>query len=292
MNDIIRINRIRVYVYMTLIMIILGLLGTLLSSAFNWGLTGTGVFLIIGGLVNIVAYFFSDRLIMRASRAKPLQREQAPELFGIVDELAMTANIPVPKIYLLDDPSMNAFATGRNPQHAAIAVTRGLLEKLTHEEVKGVVAHELAHIRNWDTLLMTAVAVLAGLISIVADMYWRSRIISAASDRDRSGIMDYINLCLAVFAPLTALLIQLAISRQREFLADATGAQIALSTSGLAGSLDKISRDRRPLPQMSSATAHICFSNPLKEGGLLEKLFSTHPPIPERIQKLNQLQLG
>jgi heat shock protein HtpX len=292
MDEIIRLNRMRVYIYMTLIMIILGILGTLLSSAFNWGLTGTGVFLIVGGLVNIVAYFFSDRLIIRAAKAKQLKREQAPELFLIVEELASVGQIPVPKIYLLDDPSMNAFATGRSPQHAAIAVTRGLLEKLNVEEVKGVVAHELAHIRNWDTLLMTAVAVLAGLISIAADIYWRSRIISKASDRDRSGITAYISLALAVFAPLTAMLIQLAISRQREFLADATGAKFARNTAGLAASLEKISRDRRPLPHMSHATAHICFSNPLQEGGLLDKLFSTHPPIPDRIQKLNQLNLG
>jgi heat shock protein HtpX len=292
MNELMRQNRMRVYIYMTLIMIILGVLGTLLSGAFHWGLTGTGVFLIIGGLVNLVAYFFSDRLIIRAAKAKLLQREQAPELFQIVEELASIGQIPVPKIYLLNDSSMNAFATGRSPKHAAVAVTRGLLEKLSVEEVKGVVAHELAHIRNWDTLLMTAVAVLAGLISIIADIYWRSHAISKASDRDRSGVMAYISLALAVFAPLTAMLIQLAISRQREFLADATGARMACSTAGLASSLEKISRDRRPLPHMSHATAHICFSNPLQEGGLLDKLFSTHPPIPERIQKLNQYNLG
>jgi heat shock protein HtpX len=281
-----------VYFYMTLIMIILGSIGMFLSNALHLGLTGTGVFLLVGALVNIVAYFFSDRLIIRASRAKPLQRQQAPELYAIVDDLAIIGQIPAPKIYLLDDPSMNAFATGRNPKHSAIAVTRGLLEKSTVEEVKGVVAHELAHIRNWDTLLMTAVAVLAGIISIMSDIFWRSRIISSASDRDRSGVMAYISLALAVFAPLTAMLVQLAISRQREFLADATGAQMAHSPAGLASSLDKISRDRRPLPHMSHATAHICFSNPLQEGGLLDRLFSTHPPIPDRIQRLHKLQIG
>jgi heat shock protein HtpX len=282
----------RVYIYMTLIMLILGLLGTSLSSLFNWGVSGTAVFLIVGGIVNIVAYFFSDRLIMRASKAKHLQREQVPELFTLVEELCTKAQIPVPKIYLVDDSSMNAFATGRNPKHAAIAVTRGLLEKLTIEEVKGVVAHELAHIRNWDTLLMTAVAVLAGLISIIADIYWRSSIMNKAGDRDRSGALAYISLFFAIFAPISAMLIQLAISRQREFLADATGSQMANSPTGLASSLEKIGRDRRPLPHMSNATAHLCFSNPLQEGGLLDKLFSTHPPIPERIQKLKQLQLG
>jgi heat shock protein HtpX len=292
MHDIIRHNQMRVCIYMMAIMMILGLLGMLLSSVFHWGLSGTGAFLILGGLINMVAYFFSDRLIIRAAKARQLQRENAPELFSIIDELAVHGQIPAPRIYLLDDSSMNAFATGRNPKHAAVVVTRGLLEKLTVEEVKGVVAHELAHIRNWDTLLMTAVSVLAGLISIIGDIYWRSQIISRASNRDRSGIMGYLSLAFAVFAPLTAFLIQMAISRHREYLADATGSVLANNAAGLSASLEKISRDRRPLPYMSHATAHLCFSNPLQEGGLLDRLFSTHPPIADRIARLEQLKLG
>jgi heat shock protein HtpX len=254
MHDIIRHNQIRLCIYMLAIMTVFGLLGMLLSSIFHWGLSGTGAFLIVGGLINWVAYFFSDRLIIHASKARQLQREEAAELFSIIDELAVHGEIPAPRLYLLDDTSMNAFTTGRNPEHAAVVVTRGLLEKLTGEEIRGVVAHELAHIRNWDTLLMTAVSVLAGLTRI---------------------------------APLTGFLVQVAISRQREFLADTSGSVLANNTTGLAASLEKISRDKRPLPRMSNATAHLCFSNPLQEDE-----FSTHPPIADRIARLDQLRIG
>ena len=291
MNDMTYRNRLRVYIYMTAMMLILGLLGSFLSSVFHWGLTGTGVFLILGGIVNLVAYFFSDTLIMRASKAKLLSSAQAPELFAIVKELSSASQIPPPKIYLIEDSSMNAFATGRNPRHAAVAVTRGLLEKLTPDEVKGVVAHELSHIRNWDTLLMTVIAVLAGFISILADVYWRSQIVSKAEEKDRSGVLAFVSLALAIFAPLTAMFIQLAISRQREFLADASGARIIKAPSFLASALHKIGKDRRPLPGMNAATAHLYFSNPMEQGGLVDKLFSTHPPIEERIQRLSTLSV-
>lgn len=244
----------------------------------------------MGAVVNLIAYFFSDTLILRGSKARPLSPSHIPELFVIVEELVREANLPMPKLYLIDDPSMNAFATGRSPKHAAVAVTRGLLKKLTPQEVKGVVAHELAHIQNWDTLLMTAIAVIAGLISILADAYWRSGVMSKAEEKDRSGILSLISFGLAIFAPLAAMFIQLAISRQREFLADASGAKIAKDSSSLASALEKISMDRRPLPGMNAATAHLYFSNPLKEvGGLVDKLFSTHPPIAERIERLQKI---
>ncbi len=289
-GSIMRRNRTRVYLYMTAMMMILGVLGALLSRAFHWGLTGTGVFLLMGAVMNVAAYFFSDTLIMRASRARPLSNEQAPELHAMVRELAQAGGIPLPRVYLIEDSSMNAFATGRDPRHAAVAVTRGLLEKLTPAEVRGVVAHEMAHVRNWDTLLMTVMAVLAGLISILADVYWRSTIVSKAGEKDRSGAVAFISLALAVFAPLAALLIQLAVSRRREFIADAAGAGMAHDASSLASALQKIGRDRRPLPGMNAATAHLYFSNPMKAGGLVDRLFSTHPPIEERIDRLRQLR--
>ena len=292
MNDIVYQNRIRVYIYMTLLMMLAGLLGHFLSQAFNWGLSGTGVFLIIGGITNLFAYFFSDTLILRASKAIPLTREQVPELFQMTEDMCKENGLPMPKLYLLEDSSMNAFATGRDPKHAAVAVTRGLLEKLNSNEVKGVVAHELSHVRHWDTLLMTFVAIGVGLISILADIYWRSQLVSKAEEKDRSGVLSVISLCLAVFAPLAAMFIQLAISRRREFMADASGACMAKSSSSLASALEKISLDRRPLPSMNAATAHLFFSNPIEEGGLIDKLFSTHPPIKERIEKLNQLQIS
>lgn len=289
MNDIVWQNRFRVYIYMAILMTLIGLLGHFLSRTFNWGLTGTGVFLIMGGIINFVAYFFSDTLILRASKAKLLTRSQVPELFTMTEELCAQSALPMPKLYLLEDSSMNAFATGRDPGHAAVAVTRGLLEKLSPNEVKGVVAHELSHIRHWDTLLMTFVAIGVGLISILADIYWRSQIVSKAEEKDRSGILSIVSLCLAVFAPLAAMFIQLAISRQREFLADAGSARMTKDAASLSGALQKIGNDRRPLPAMNAATAHLFFSNPMEEDGLIDKLFSTHPSIKERVQKLNQL---
>lgn len=291
MNDLVRRNKVRVYLYMTVMVMLLGLLGSFLSQVFEWGLTGTGCFLLAGAIINLIAYFYSDRLILQGSKAKLLTEKQVPELFVMVEELVKESRLPMPKLYLVDDSSMNAFATGRNPQHAAVAVTRGLLEKLTPEEVRGVVAHELAHIQNWDTLLMTAIAIIAGVISILADAFWRSRIISKAEEKDRSGVLGIISVVLAVFAPLAAMFIQMAISRQREFLADASGAQMAKNPSGLASALHKISKDRRPLPGMNAATAHLYFSNPMKEGGLVDKLFSTHPPIAERIERLQKINL-
>lgn len=289
MNDFVHRNKVRVFLYMTALMIILGALGRFLSGAFHWGLTGTSVFLAAGAIINLVAYFFSDSLILRSAKAKRLTSAQVPELFTMVEDLTREIQLPMPKLYLIDDPAMNAFATGRNPSHSAVAVTRGLLTKLTPDEVKGVVAHELAHVRNWDTLLMTATATLAGLISILADVYWRSRIVSKAEEKDRSGILAVISMALAIFGPLAALFIQLAISRQREFLADASGAKMTRNPSYLASALQKISRDRRPLPGMNAATAHLYFSNPMKAGGLVDKLFATHPPIEERIERLQQI---
>jgi len=290
MTEIIRLNRIRVYIYMTALMLIFGLLGSFLSQVFHWGLNGTIIFLLMGAVVNLIAYFFSDTLILRGSKARPLSPAQVPELFAIVEEVAREADLPMPKLYLIDEPSMNAFATGRSPKHAAVAVTRGLLEKLTPQEVKGVVAHELAHIQNWDTFLMTVIAVLAGLISILADAYWRSGVMNKAEEKDRSGILSLISAGLAVFAPLSALLIKLAISRQREFLADASGAKIAKDASALASALEKISKDRRPLPGMNAATAHLYFSNPSNRANeWVDKLFSTHPPVAERIARLRKI---
>ena len=290
-NHMVHQNRIKAYILMTLLMLILGGIGSLLSNMFGWGFTGTSIFLLIGMGINLSAYFFSDSLILRTSHAKRLSREQAPEFFQMVEEMAANCQLPMPKLVFIDDPAMNAFAAGRNPSHSAIAVTRGLLEKLTFDEVKGVVAHEMAHIRNWDTLLMTVVSILAGFISILADSFWTSRVISKAQDKDRTGVLAGVSLVLAIFAPLAAMFIQLAISRRREFLADETGALIAQSPSNLASALDKISRDRRPLPGMNAATAHLYFSNPMKSEGLIERLFSTHPPIEERIGRLKRMSV-
>ena len=285
---IVKQNKLRVYVSMALLTLLLGLLGTFLSTIFHWGLSGTGVFLIISGVINIVAFYFSDRLILRVSGCRLLREEQAPELFGLVRNLCSMQRLPMPVLYLIDDNAMNAFATGRDPAHAAVAVTRGLLEKLTPEEVKAVVAHELSHISHYDMRLMAVVSVLAGLISILADMYWRGNLASKIEQRDRSGVLAWVGVLLSVFAPLSAMFIQLAISRRRELLADASGAEMVHDPSGLISALKKIHMDRRPLLRANLATAHLYFNNPCA-AGLVDKLFSTHPSLEERIRQLQLL---
>jgi heat shock protein HtpX len=288
-NAIAKQNTLKVYIYITILTLLITTFGHFLSRSFNLGLTGTGIFLILAGIIDFVAYFFSDKLILRVSGAKPLTYEMAPNYFDLVKELCIQINLPLPKLYLINEDAMNAFATGRDIKHAALAVTRGLLEKLTPEEVKGVVGHELAHIKNLDMRLMAIVSILAGLISILADMYWHSNLVSKASEKDRSGVMNIIGLLLALFAPITAMLIQLAISRQREFVADTDGAHIAGHSQGLISALEKISRDRIPLPTATYATAHLYLSNPFTGGGFLDKMMSTHPPVEERIERLKKL---
>ena len=289
-NAVIKQENFKVYMCMAAMSMTLGILGTILSYYFHWGLTGTGVFLIISAIINFYSYFFSHKLVLKMSGAKPLNREQLPELFDMVDELCLKQKLPVPQIFLIDNDAMNAFATGRDRKHAVIAVTRGLLEKLELEEVKGVVAHELANVQNGDMRLMTIVTIVVGFISILADMYWFSMRTSKADEKDRSGILAIIGLVLSVLAPLSAMLIQLAISRKREFVADALSAQITHNPNGLAAALEKIKRDMRPLPSAGLTMSHLYFSNPSKNGDLIDKLFSTHPPIEERIHNLKQMK--
>jgi heat shock protein HtpX len=286
----IRNQNFKIYICMAALTFILGTLGAILSYYFNWGLTGTGVFLIISAVINFFSYFFSHRLIIKMSGARALKREQAPELFAITDELCQRQNLPVPQLYLINTEAMNAFATGRDRKHSVVAVTRGLLEKLSPDEVKGVVAHELTHIGNGDMRLMTIVTMVAGFISIVADMYWYSMRTSNADNKDRSGALAIVGFVLALLAPISAMFIQLAISRRREFIADAGSAQMTNEPGALASALGKISRDLRPLPSAGVTTAHLYFSNPAKSTDLIERLFSTHPPVEDRIRNLESMK--
>lgn len=273
---------------MVILTSLIGALGGLVSYIFNWGLTGTSVFIIIAGVFNFVAYFYSDRLVLRATGAKRLKREQAAELFSIVEELCAKAKIPMPAVYIIEDRMMNAFATGRNYEHSAIAVSRGLLERMTPQEVEGVIAHEISHIRNYDMRLSAIVSVLVGFVSLVADMYWSSQMMSKAQEKDRSGYLALIGVVLAVAAPLSAFLIQMAISRKRETLADLSGVELSQHPLALASALKKISIDMRFPKNISPATAHLYFSTPNRDS-FIEKLFATHPPIEERITLLENM---
>lgn len=238
----------------------------------------------------LVSYYYSDSITLAISRAKEAPRQEPfLTLHREVENLAITAGIPKPRIYVIDDTAPNAFATGRDPNHAVIAVTTGLLSKLDKQELEGVIAHEMSHIGNYDIRLMTIVVVLVGVVALLSDFFLRWRIFGSRRDNDNSsGIIFLIAIVLAILAPIASTLIQLAISRKREFLADATGALLTRYPEGLASALEKISRDREPLEAANRATAHLYIENPIKSKNI-SALFSTHPPVAERIKRLRAM---
>lgn len=241
-------------------------------------------------LMSFISYWNSDKIVLAMSGARLVEFKDNPELYRIVENLCITAGLPLPKIYIIDEQAPNAFATGRDPQHGVICFTRGLLEMLDRSEIEGVAAHELSHIGNRDILLSTVVVVLVGFVALASDFFlrwsfWGGRGRSRDRDNDGNAIMIIIALALAILAPISAALIQLAISRKREFLADASGALLTRYPEGLANALKKISASDIPLRAASKATAHLYISNPLK-GKSFSKLFMTHPPVEERISAL------
>jgi len=266
---------------------------------FSWIYGNPGILyiaVIFSILMNVAAYWWSDKIVLKMAGAKPITRENARELYNIVENLSITAGLPVPRIYIIPERQPNAFATGRNPKHAVVAVTEGLLELLDRSELEGVLAHELSHIGNYDMLLSTAVVVLVGFIAILSDIFLRSRFFGGFSNRDeRNGgqaqaVFMVIGIILAILAPVAAMLMQLAISRKREFLADASGALLTRYPDGLANALIKISKDPTPFKRASNTTAHLWFEDPFDKPGKkisrLHKLFMTHPPVEERIKAL------
>jgi len=249
---------------------------------------------IFSTLSSFISYWYSDKIALSMSRAIPVKsKEENPYLWNMVENLCITAGLPMPKLYIIPESQINAFATGRNPQNAAIAVTEGALSKLENEELEGVLAHELAHIGNRDILVSTIAVVLAGIISILADFFLRMTFWSRGDrGRNNNGIFMLIGIALAILAPIGATLIQLAISRKREFLADATGALLTRYPEGLANALEKIQKDVSPMQAASDATAHLWISNPFKNKmSGFHKLFMTHPPIEERIKALRGMNL-
>lgn len=246
---------------------------------------------IIAFFMNFFAYWFSDSIVLNMVHARKIEkREDTMELWNIVENLCITAGLPMPALYIVEDSSPNAFATGRNPKHAALAVHTGLLRILNKSELEGVVAHELAHIGNRDTLIATLAVVLAGVVAIASDWMMRSMIFGGRSD-DReggsNGLMIIIGIAVAILAPIFATLFRLAISRKREFLADATGSLLTRYPEGLASALEKINSAHIPVADANSATATLYISNPFEGSGrFITKLFSTHPPVEERIAAL------
>ncbi|MDF1542645.1 MAG: zinc metalloprotease HtpX [Anaerosomatales bacterium] len=272
-------------------------IGWAFGYATDWGPAGLVLALIVSFAMAWGSYWYSDRIVLSMSKARPVDRDSEPYLVNVIEGLSIAAGLPVPKAYVIDDPAPNAFATGRNPDNAAIAVTRGLMEKLDRLELEGVVAHELAHVKNYDTLVQTLTAVLAGTVVLLSD--WMIRSFFWGSARRRSSnegggqaqaIFMLIGIVLAVLAPLFAALIQMAISRKREYLADANGALLTRYPPGLASALRKIAGDHEKLTVANKATEALYIYNPLRDyGGGLNALFNTHPPIDERIKRLEAM---
>ena len=274
-----------------------GLLLIVLTMLFVWiggyfgGSAGASYAFIFALLMNFGAYWFSDRIVLSMYKAKEVGHEEIPELYTIVRELTNNAKLPMPKIYIAPQSSPNAFATGRNPKHAAVCVTQGILNILSRDELKGVIAHELAHIKNRDTLIMTVAATIAGAITMLAHWARWAAIFGGFGGRSGrskdSNVIGY--LILLIVAPIAAMLIQLAISRSREYSADKRGALIATTPIGLANALLKLEKGAKAHPmQANHATAHIFIVNPLKGQGIAA-LFSTHPPVQERVKRLQNM---
>lgn len=242
-------------------------------------------------LMNVGSYWYSDKLALSLSGARPASREEFFDLYTVAENLSITAGVPMPKIYVIQDDAPNAFATGRNPEHATIAATTGLLRMLGRSELEGVIAHELSHIRNWDILLSTVVVIIVGFISLLSDFFLRtSHSIRGSDDSRGNALFILVGFALAILTPIAGMCIQLAISRKREFLADASGALLTRYPEGLARALEKISSYSQPMKRVNKATAHLFISSPLggveKKAGFLGKLFMTHPPVSERISAL------
>jgi len=247
-------------------------------------------------LMTVGSYYYSDKIVLGTVGARPADKEEFPHYVNAVEGLALAAGLPAPKTYVIDDPAPNAFATGRDPEHAVICCTTGLLGMMDRTELEGVLAHEMSHVKNYDIRFMMLVAVMVGAIALLADWFWWSGRFGgfrSRDDRDNGQlgmILFLIGLALAILAPISAMLIQAAISRQREYLADASGAMMTRFPDGLANALQKIAADEEPLQSANKATAHLFISNPLREhGGGLNSLFDTHPPIEERIERLRAM---
>lgn len=282
------------YLFVIFFALILGIGWTLSYIYDDQSILFIAVFIAV--IQSWVSYFYSDSIALATSGAKPASPEQYGELNRLVENLAITAGLPKPKLYVIEDRSPNAFATGRDPKHASIAVTTGLLEVLEKRELEGVLAHELAHVGNRDILVMTVAVTLVGAIVLVSDILTRSWLWGGRdsdSDSKSGGYMIIVAIALAILAPLFAQLIQLAVSRKREYLADASGALLTRFPEGLASALNKIEKYEQPMKKANRATAHLYINEPFgvkeEKSSWLKSVFSTHPPIPDRIKKLNEM---
>ena len=280
-------NSFKTAILMTVMMVLFILVGNLIG-----GQSGMMVAFLISLAMNFGSYWFSDKIVLKMYRAQEVTREQYPQLYDSVENLAMKAELPMPKVYVMENPTPNAFATGRNPQHSAVAVTTGILNLLKRDELEGVISHELTHVKNRDILVGTIAATLVGTITFIARMAgWAAMFSGGRDSRDRGNVFS--DLALIIIAPIAAMLIQMAISRSREYMADEGGAQISGNPLALASALNKLQHGNEVIPMRNAGTssAHMFIVNPLS-GKSLMKLFSTHPPIEERVARLQEIAAG
>jgi heat shock protein HtpX len=296
-------NKRNSFLLVIFVIVLFGALGFAIGYAITGSSAGalgvTGIAILLGTLIAAGSYFGGDSLVLSVSGAKEVDETSAPQLLNVVREMAIAANVPMPKVYLIDDTAPNAFATGRDPNHASVAITTGLLEKLDREELQGVMGHELSHVRNFDIRFALLVAVLVGSIALLADFFLRFTFWGGrgrgGGDRDRGGgglaaIMFIVAIVLAILAPFVARLVQLAVSRQREYLADASSVELTRNPRGLERALAKIAGDQEVLEVANRATQHLYFTNPIKKfEERSTSMFSTHPAIVDRINRLRQL---
>ncbi len=299
MYDAIAANRRNTFLLIAVMTGVLMLLGYAFGLYFGFGEGGLVIAALVALLWIGISYSYGDSILLAASRAHEIQKADHPQLFNVVEELTIAAGLPMPKIYIIEDSAPNAFATGRDPQSASVAITRGLLEKLTRDELQGVMAHELAHIQNRDILYATLIGAIAGAIILISDVFLRSLRVSmgksSRGSKSKGGggaaVIVLVGMILAILAPVIARLLQLAVSRQREYLADASAAWMTRYPEGLASALEKIARDPDPLEVASRATQHLYIVNPFeKERWSLDSLWSTHPPLEERIKRLRAMR--
>lgn len=287
-------NKRRSVVVIVLFAVFIALTVFILGRAFGYDSSFVGIALIVSGISSFFGYWYSDKIVLGISGARPANKSEDSLFRQVAENISIGAGIPLPKLYIIEDSAPNAFATGRDVDHAVVCATTGLLDKLDRTELEGVVAHEISHIRNYDMRLMSVVAVLVGMITLLGDWLLRSRFRGRSRNNDENGnlgaILMILGIVFALLSPLIAQLIQLAISRRREFLADAGSAMITRQPSGLISALKKIASDREPLEAANKATAHLYIVNPFKDNqknlGWLASMFNTHPPVAERIKAL------
>lgn len=289
-------NKRKTYMFMFLFVVFICFITWIFKQAFGWGYEVVFIAGFFSIITSLFSYYSGYKVALSIAGAKEISKNENPYLYRMVENLAITAGIKTPKVYVINDNAINAFATGRDPENSHIAVTQGAIEKLQNEELEGVIAHEMSHIKNYDIRLMTIVIICVGIITLLSQFFLRGRMFSSRDNDKGSGqlgaILVIVGLVLAILSPLFAQLIQLAVSRKREYLADASGALLTRYPDGLANALEKIKLEDRQLVRVNKATAHLYISSPFKMGvNGIGRAFSTHPPIDDRINKLRGMSI-